>query len=136
MIEATVGVAINAIALSKRSNSVAVAGSTEIKIFNIDTVAKKISEANYLPFKSTGNFTVTDIVWCNCDANEGGKIAASASNGHMQVFNAARSGKEKGKERLREWNNAEASRFIHKLSWHASDPNIIAAACQGDKLLP
>jgi len=132
MLEATAGIAVNAISLSKHSNSVAVAGSAEIKIFNIDTVAKKVTETNYLLFKSTGNFTVTDVVWCNCDAKEGGKIAASASNGHVQVFNAARSSKGKTEQRLREWKNTEASRFIHKLSWHAHDPNIIAAACQGD----
>lgn len=57
------------------------------------------------------------------------KLAASATNGSVVVFNVDCS--SRANKSSSEWESIdEASRAVHKVSWHPKEHNLLASACQ------
>jgi WD40 repeat protein len=118
------------VSISFSKKFAALACSSHVQIIRLDDPGGIVDYCN-LPLKSTGrdNFTVTDVVW---NARDDGKLAASATNGAIAVFNVdITSGGDKAGRGQQEWDSSDqTSRSVNKLCWHNIDKNILAAACQ------
>ena len=84
---------------------------------------------------TSSTFTVTDVAF-NPASPE--RLAVSTTNGAVVVFNtalcapsaSAPSSTSSSAARAEEWRHAdESARAIHKVAWHCSAPDILAAAC-------
>lgn len=138
---------LQAASLSSTQHLAAVGCSSHVKIVHLYSsgVGGKLQDLCMLPLKSSsfdssytaraGNFTVTDVEWGR-HVSDGGKIAASTTNGSVSIFNVeygveASTGKlNRQSKRQQDWQNEEITRSVHKLSWHNTRPGMLAAAAQ------
>jgi WD repeat-containing protein 24 len=122
------GQSIQAVSVSSTKLFGAIACGSYVQVLKIDG-DEVLSQCN-LDSNSSGNstFTTTDVAW---NFHHAERLAASTTNGCVVVFHvdcSSSGSANKSSRRLESLD--EASRAVHKVSWHPQEPDILASACQ------
>ena len=122
------GQAIQAVSVSSTKQLCAIACGSYVQVIRID--GDELQSHCNLGSNSSGRstFTTSDVAWSLYHPE---RLAASATNGSVVVFNVDYTNSGSTNKSSRTWESVdEASRAVHKVSWHPSEHNILASACQ------
>ena len=122
------GQAIQAVSVSSTKKFGAIACGSYVQVLRID--GDELQTQCNLDFSSSGNgaFTTTDVAW-NFYHHE--RLAASATNGSVVVFHVDCSSSGTANKSSKRWESVdEASRAVHRVSWHPQEHDLLASACQ------
>ena len=131
----TVGEAISQVAVHEPYAAVACGCFVQLVRVDGDQVTTECSlEVRH---GTSSSFTITDVAFSPASPE---RLAVSTTNGAVVVFNTAlcpppipptaSSSSSSSSSRVEEWRHAdESSRAIHKVAWHGSAVDVLAAAC-------
>lgn len=122
------GQAIQAVSVSATKQFTAIAFGSYIQVIRID--GDNLESQCNLVSNSSGNSTMitTDVAWNPRDSD---RLAASATNGSVVLFNVDCNNVGSANKSSRKWESTdEASRAVHKVSWHPQEHSLLATACQ------
>ena len=122
------GQAIQAVSVSTTRQFGAIAIGSYVQVVRID--GDELLGHCSLESDSSGRstFTTSDVAWNSFHPE---RLAASATNGSVVVFNVDYTSSGTANKSSKTWTSVdEASRAVHKVSWHPQEHNVLASACQ------
>jgi WD40 repeat protein len=117
------GEPLQALSLNWNQEHVAIASKTHVLLYQL-LPRPALSQQFHLLTEGGNNFKMTDVEW-NLYDND--KIAASATNGSIAVFNLNTRNSRQTKQ---EWDSGEISRAVNRIGWHSSDKYQLLSAHQ------
>ncbi|XP_022917684.1 GATOR2 complex protein WDR24 isoform X2 [Onthophagus taurus] len=113
---------VNALALNRDNNQVAIGGRNVFKVYSIeDDCFKEICNLRASKHLNL-SFSCNDVAWSLIDDHY---LATAATNGHVCVWNLTKSGKA-----MQEQDYQEHKRTVNKVNFHASEPNRLISGSQ------
>ncbi|XP_060528349.1 GATOR complex protein WDR24 isoform X2 [Cylas formicarius] len=104
---------VNALALNRDNNQVAIGGRNVFKVYHIeDDKFQEICNLRSSKHLSLG-FSCNDVSWCTIDDHY---LATAATNGHVCVWNLTKMGKA-----MQEQDYQDHKRTVNKVNFHATE---------------
>jgi WD40 repeat protein len=117
---------VQALSISGNQEFAALACRTHIRTCSLATSGLQSSHRYQLSSEGGANFIMTDVAWSVLDIE---RIAASANNGAIVVFN---SNAKFNKSSKQEWADRESTYAVNRISWHNTDKLLISAHQNGE----
>jgi len=125
-----VGEPLQAVSLSNNQQYAAYACRTHIQTCKLSPTAITASQSYQIASESgTATFKMTDVAWNQYDIE---KIAATATNGAIVVFNTSGKFRQSGNN---EWDSGQAARAVSRVSWHHTDKYSLVSAHQDGNVM-
>lgn len=112
----------NALALSKDSSQIAVAGRSLLKVYSIEHDGF-IESCNLRAGKSQLTYSSNDVTWCPTDTNI---LATAATNGVISIWDLSKFGRQKQLQTY-----IEHERTAHTVTFHPNEPLVLSGSQDG-----